>query len=154
MAVAATGVEERLLIGGEWVEAGDGSRFDVTDPGTGETVGSVPNAGESDVRAAIDAAAGAFDDWKAQPALNRARILRDLLAANEMVVGRYYLRHSNFLAAITRFRTVVTTCIEPMFLIPERFTSAGIHRPTSTSTESHSLESTPPVISSRRPLTT
>jgi succinate-semialdehyde dehydrogenase/glutarate-semialdehyde dehydrogenase len=76
MAVAATGVEERLLIGGEWVEAGDGSRFDVTDPGTGETVGSVPNAGESDVRAAIDAAATAFDDWKAQPALNRARILR------------------------------------------------------------------------------
>ncbi len=42
MAVAATGVDERLLIGGEWVEAGDGSRFDVTDPGTGETVGSVP----------------------------------------------------------------------------------------------------------------
>ena len=76
MAVAATGVEERLLIGGEWVEAGDGSRFDVTDPGTGETVGSMPNAGESDVRAAIDAAAGAFDDWKAQPAINRARILR------------------------------------------------------------------------------
>ena len=41
-------------------------------------------------------------------ARNRARILRDLLAANEMVVGRYYLRHNNFLAAINRFRTVVT----------------------------------------------
>jgi succinate-semialdehyde dehydrogenase/glutarate-semialdehyde dehydrogenase len=76
MAVAATGVEERLLIGGEWVEAGDGRRFDVTDPGTGEVVGSVPDAGESDVRAAIDAAAAAFEDWKAQPALQRARILR------------------------------------------------------------------------------
>ena len=42
MAAVATGVEERLLIGGEWVEAGDGRRFDVTDPGTGEIVGSVP----------------------------------------------------------------------------------------------------------------
>jgi outer membrane protein assembly factor BamD len=41
-------------------------------------------------------------------ATNRARILRDLLAANEMVVGRYYLRHNNFLAAINRFRTVVS----------------------------------------------
>jgi outer membrane protein assembly factor BamD len=41
-------------------------------------------------------------------ARNRARILRDLLAANEMVVGRYYLRHNNFLAAINRFRAVVT----------------------------------------------
>ena len=76
MAVAATGVEERLLIGGEWVEATSGGRFDVTDPATGELVGSVPDAGESDVKAAIDAAAGALDEWKALPALQRARILR------------------------------------------------------------------------------
>ena len=76
MAAAATGVEERLLIGGEWVEAASGGRFDVTDPATGELVGSVPDAGESDVKAAIDAAAGALDEWKALPALQRARILR------------------------------------------------------------------------------
>jgi outer membrane protein assembly factor BamD len=44
----------------------------------------------------------------AAEARNRQRILRDLLAANEMVVGRYYLRHNNFLAAINRFRVVVT----------------------------------------------
>ena len=50
MAVA-TANDERLLIGGEWVEAGDGERFDVTDPATGEVVGSVPNAGEADVEA-------------------------------------------------------------------------------------------------------
>jgi len=41
-------------------------------------------------------------------AANRTRILRDLLAANEMQIGRYYLRKNNFLAAINRFRTVVT----------------------------------------------
>jgi outer membrane protein assembly factor BamD len=39
---------------------------------------------------------------------NRMRILRDLLAASEMTVGRYYLRHNNYLAAINRFRVVVT----------------------------------------------
>ena len=44
----------------------------------------------------------------AAEAQNRARILRDLLAASEMTVGRYYLRHNNFLAAINRFRVVVT----------------------------------------------
>ena len=44
----------------------------------------------------------------APEAANRVRILRDLLAANEMTVGRYYLRHDNYLAAINRFRTVVT----------------------------------------------
>ena len=44
----------------------------------------------------------------AAEARNRQRILRDLLAAQEMVIGRYYLRHNNFLAAINRFRVVVT----------------------------------------------
>ena len=44
----------------------------------------------------------------AAEARNRQRILRDLLAAQEMMVGRYYLRHNNFLAAINRFRVVVT----------------------------------------------
>ncbi len=48
------------------------------------------------------------DSRYAGEAQNRARILRDLLAAGEMQVGRYYLRHSNYLAAINRFRVVVT----------------------------------------------
>lgn len=44
----------------------------------------------------------------AAEAANRARVLRDLIAASEMQVGRYYLRRNNYLAAINRFRTVVT----------------------------------------------
>jgi outer membrane protein assembly factor BamD len=47
------------------------------------------------------------DSRYAGEAENRARILRDLLAANEMTVGRYYLRHNNYLAAINRFKVVV-----------------------------------------------
>jgi outer membrane protein assembly factor BamD len=49
------------------------------------------------------------DSRYAAEAANRARILRDLLAASEMNVGRYYLRTNNYLAAINRFRTVVTS---------------------------------------------
>lgn len=41
-------------------------------------------------------------------ASNRVRILRDLLAANEMEIGRFYLHENNYLAAINRFREVVT----------------------------------------------
>jgi outer membrane protein assembly factor BamD len=41
-------------------------------------------------------------------ATNRIRILRDLLAASEMTIGRWYLRKNNYLAAINRFRVVVT----------------------------------------------
>jgi outer membrane protein assembly factor BamD len=44
----------------------------------------------------------------APEAANRVRVLQDLIAASEMEVGRYYLRHNNYLAAINRFRIVVT----------------------------------------------
>jgi outer membrane protein assembly factor BamD len=44
----------------------------------------------------------------AAEAANRSRILRDLIAASEMQVGRYYLHRDNYLAAINRFRTVVS----------------------------------------------
>ena len=70
------GQDERLLIGGRWVDAEDGKRFDVTNPATGDVVGSVPNGSAGDVQAAIAAAAAALDDWKAMPAIARARILR------------------------------------------------------------------------------
>jgi succinate-semialdehyde dehydrogenase/glutarate-semialdehyde dehydrogenase len=69
-------VHEKLLIGGEWVEAAGGERFDVTNPATGELVGSVPNGDASDVTAAIDAASGALDEWKGLAAIQRARVLR------------------------------------------------------------------------------
>lgn len=44
----------------------------------------------------------------AETAKNRVRTSRDLLAANEMTVGRYYLKEKNYLAAINRFRVVVS----------------------------------------------
>ena len=51
MATTASTRDEQLLIGGEWVEAGSGDRFDVTNPATGEVVGTVPNGSEDDVAA-------------------------------------------------------------------------------------------------------
>jgi outer membrane protein assembly factor BamD len=38
---------------------------------------------------------------------NRIRIANDVLAAQEMEVGRYYLKNQNYLAAINRFKTVI-----------------------------------------------
>ena len=89
MAVAA-GYDEQLLIGGEWVGATEGGRFDVTDPATGETVGSVPNATEADIRAAIDAAEAALDGWRGLAAIERARILRraaDVIRERKSEIG-------------------------------------------------------------------
>ncbi|MBX9684572.1 MAG: outer membrane protein assembly factor BamD [Hyphomicrobium sp.] len=39
---------------------------------------------------------------------NRIRIAEDSLAASEMEVGRYYLERKNYVAAINRFKTVVS----------------------------------------------
>lgn len=44
----------------------------------------------------------------ARQAENRIRIAEDSIAASEMIVGRYYLHRANYVAAINRFRVVVT----------------------------------------------
>ena len=46
------------LIGGTWVPADSGRTIDVTDPATGEFLGTVPNCGRAETKRAI-AAAGA-----------------------------------------------------------------------------------------------
>jgi succinate-semialdehyde dehydrogenase / glutarate-semialdehyde dehydrogenase len=76
MATTVTRRDERLLIGGEWVDATGGGRFDVTNPATGEIVGSTPDATADDVRAAINAASDALEGWRSATALTRARLLR------------------------------------------------------------------------------
>lgn len=48
------------------------------------------------------------DSPYAKQAENRIRICEDNIAASEMIVGRYYLKQRNYVAAINRFKTVVT----------------------------------------------
>lgn len=48
------------------------------------------------------------DSEYAKDADNRIRIAEDNLAAQEMEIGRYYLKKNNYVAAINRFKTVAT----------------------------------------------
>ncbi len=48
------------------------------------------------------------DSSYAAQARKRLKIAKDLIAAQDMTVGRYYMKRGEFLAAINRFRTVVT----------------------------------------------
>ena len=48
------------------------------------------------------------DSEYAQDADKRMRVAEDNLAASEMEVGRYYLKRKNYVAAINRFKTVVS----------------------------------------------
>ena len=69
--MAATAVERKLLIGGEWVETGDW--IDVASPFSHETVGRVAKGGAEETRQAIDAAEQALAE--PLPAHKRAEIL-------------------------------------------------------------------------------
>ncbi|MCP3936324.1 MAG: NAD-dependent succinate-semialdehyde dehydrogenase [Actinomycetia bacterium] len=64
-----------MYIAGEWVGAIGGTTFDVTNPATGEVIGSVPDGGSADAEAAIGAASEAQEAWGATTAATRADIL-------------------------------------------------------------------------------
>jgi acyl-CoA reductase-like NAD-dependent aldehyde dehydrogenase len=53
---------DKLFIGGDWVAPSSGARIEVVSSSTEEVIGSVPEAAEADVDAAVDAARAAFDD--------------------------------------------------------------------------------------------
>jgi succinate-semialdehyde dehydrogenase/glutarate-semialdehyde dehydrogenase len=65
-----------LWIGGKWRKSSDGSRFDVIDPATENSVASVASATLDDAKAAVDAASDAFEGWAARKPRERAEILR------------------------------------------------------------------------------
>jgi succinate-semialdehyde dehydrogenase/glutarate-semialdehyde dehydrogenase len=65
-----------LFIGGTWVASVDGSRFDVTDPATGDVVASVADGTVEDGLAAVAAAHAAGPAWAATPPRQRAEVLR------------------------------------------------------------------------------
>ncbi|MDE0696977.1 MAG: NAD-dependent succinate-semialdehyde dehydrogenase [Boseongicola sp.] len=69
---------EANLIDGAWTGAEGGSEIDVTNPATGEVIGTVPNCGAEETGRAIEAAARAFDSYSRSDLSQRVRLLQDL----------------------------------------------------------------------------
>jgi succinate-semialdehyde dehydrogenase / glutarate-semialdehyde dehydrogenase len=69
-------METELFIGGKWVPAASGRRFDVLDPATGDVITTVADGGEPDAIAAVDAAADAAHAWASTPPRVRGEVLR------------------------------------------------------------------------------
>jgi len=68
----------RLFVGGEWVESSaSGETFEVANPATGEVLATLPDGGAEEMRRAIDAAAGAQDEWGETTAQYRAGLMRE-----------------------------------------------------------------------------
>ncbi|KAI8228844.1 Glutarate-semialdehyde dehydrogenase DavD [Colletotrichum sp. SAR 10_86] len=83
--------DESLLIGknfinGHWVDSVSDKTFNVTDPATGELIGSCPESVSEDAERAILSAATALPAWRSRSGRDRARILRrwyDLIMENK-----------------------------------------------------------------------
>ena len=82
----------QMLIGGSWVDAYDGGRFDSINPATGAAWASIPEATEADVHRAVTAADAALHgDWGQMTPTARGKCLRrlgDLMAAKSEDLGR------------------------------------------------------------------
>ena len=77
---------DHIFIGGAWAEPEASARIDVRSATTHERVGSVPEAGEADVDAAVTAARTAFDDpsgWARWTPGQRSKALERLARALE-----------------------------------------------------------------------
>ncbi|MER8373149.1 NAD-dependent succinate-semialdehyde dehydrogenase [Mesorhizobium sp. M1406] len=66
---------EAGLIAGNWIAAGSGKTVDVLDPATQSPIGTVPDMAGPETRAAIEAAASAFGDWRKKTNAERASLL-------------------------------------------------------------------------------
>lgn len=83
------------FIGGQWSEASDGRRFQVTDPAVEEVISTVPDSSADDAHAAMMSAHAAFKSWRAVPAKQRAQIIKrwnDLVVAHEDQIGNLISR--------------------------------------------------------------
>jgi succinate-semialdehyde dehydrogenase / glutarate-semialdehyde dehydrogenase len=78
-------LRQQAYINGVWSDADNGETHPVTNPATGEQIGTVPRMGAAETRRAIDAANAAWPAWRKKTAKERAAILRkwnDLILAN------------------------------------------------------------------------
>ncbi len=68
--------KQQAYIDGQWMDADSGETLEVTNPATGEVLGTVPKMGQAETRRAIEAAERAQKQWRAKSAKERALVLR------------------------------------------------------------------------------
>ncbi|WP_050460863.1 NADP-dependent succinate-semialdehyde dehydrogenase [Herbaspirillum autotrophicum] len=76
---------QQCYIDGQWADADDGGVVAVTNPATGERIGTIPKMGGAETQRAIAAANASWRGWRSKSAKERALILRrwfDLMLAH------------------------------------------------------------------------
>jgi len=83
-------LHQQCYVDGTWISAPNGATLAVTNPATGDHLGTVPSLGQAETEAAVAAAHGAFPAWAAKTAKERSILLRrwhDLILANVDDIG-------------------------------------------------------------------
>ena len=83
----------QMYINGEWVDAENGATFTSVNPATGQTWAEVPEASETDINRAVEAAHRAFSEgaWATMTPTARGKMLRrlaEVLAEHSEPLGR------------------------------------------------------------------
>lgn len=100
-------------INGQWKASGASEFLDVTNPATGELLASTPLGGAAEVNAAVDAAAGAFPEWRRTPPQERIQYLfrlKQLFEENFEEFARLVTIENG--KTLTESRAEVRRCIE------------------------------------------
>ncbi|MDR5761573.1 betaine-aldehyde dehydrogenase [Caballeronia sp. LZ035] len=103
--------EQRLYIGGAYVDATSGETFDTLDPANGELLAHVQQASQADIDRAVRSAHEGQREWAALTAMQRSRILRravDLLRARNDELAALETRDTGKPIAETRAVDIVT----------------------------------------------
>ncbi|PEQ13054.1 succinate-semialdehyde dehydrogenase (NADP(+)) [Novosphingobium sp. PC22D] len=88
-------LKQQCYIDGQWCDADGGATFDVTDPGSGKVLGTVPKMGKAETARAIDAAEAALPAWRAKTAGERSALMRklfDLMMEHQAPLGELLSR--------------------------------------------------------------
>ena len=88
-------LKQQCYIDGQWCDADSGATIDVTDPGSGKKLGTIPKMGTEETRRAIEAAEAALPAWRAKTAGERAKLMRrlfDLMMEHQDALGELLSR--------------------------------------------------------------
>ncbi|MFL5778345.1 MAG: aldehyde dehydrogenase family protein, partial [Chloroflexota bacterium] len=84
----------QMYVGGRWLDASAGERFEAASPATGRVIGSIPKGDREDAHRAVGAAADAAPGWGRASAFERA-------AAMERIAGVIEARRDELARALS-----------------------------------------------------
>jgi betaine-aldehyde dehydrogenase len=103
--------EQKLYIGGRYVEASSGTTFESINPATGEVLATLQRASQADLELAVASAIAGQKVWAAMTAMQRSRILRkavDILRARNDELAELETLDTGKPLSETRFVDIVT----------------------------------------------